>query len=123
MDSKLLNDKIGNICAYDSSIEFNAFGGKPIPYIGWFWRDVDFDNFDRYFGVIPVDSGYDDDENHEKPLVGFMENNKWNYDLLQASEREWKEIRRLLEIAANDSTDENLKVVNDAIQNLYKGSV
>lgn len=40
--------------------------GKRIPYIGWFWRLVDFDR-----RIVPIgDCG---------EFVGFMENNKWDY--------------------------------------------
>ncbi len=113
MDGKLLNDKIDTICRVNSGIEFDAFGGKPVPYIGWYWRLVDFDNFDRRFGVMPASENLDN-----IPLVGFMENNKWGYRSVRATEEQWKEIRRLLEIAADEPSDGNLKAVNDAIQSL-----
>lgn len=42
--------------------------GEPfIPFIGWYWRHVDFDNGPMTFGRIPFDK------------IGFMENNKWDY--------------------------------------------
>ena len=41
-------------------------GGKSIPYIGWYWRDVDFES-----GNVPIgDCG---------TFIGFMENNKYDY--------------------------------------------
>lgn len=41
--------------------------GKHIPYIGWFWRDVDFSDLSR----IPIGNC--------GSFVGFMKNNKWDY--------------------------------------------
>ncbi len=114
MDGKVLNYKVKDICAYDSNIDYDAFGGKPIPYIGWYWRSFNFDNFDRLFGIIPAKETPDG-----KPIVGFMENNKWDYDYVQADEEEWREIRQLLEIAVDDPTNENLNSVHVAIQNLH----
>jgi hypothetical protein len=40
--------------------------GKRVPYIGWFWRSVDFANGVYYIGNCGE-------------FVGFMENNKWGY--------------------------------------------
>lgn len=39
---------------------------KRVPYIGWYWRSVDFTNNRIYIG-------------HCGEFVGFMENNKWGY--------------------------------------------
>jgi hypothetical protein len=113
MDGKELNDKIKELCQYDKEKAFIAFGGKPIPYIGWYWRDIDFDNFDRRFGVIPAN-----DKPEGYPLVGFMANNKWFYRSVEATKEQWNEIRRLLEIVADDPTKENLSNLNDKIQGL-----
>jgi hypothetical protein len=41
-------------------------GGKTIPYIGWFWRAVDFAS--RRASIGDCDG-----------FIGFMENNKWDY--------------------------------------------
>jgi len=47
--------------------EVDEFGhGKRVPYIGWFWRSVDFANSSYTIG----DCG---------DFIGFMENNKWGY--------------------------------------------
>lgn len=49
--------------------------GKRVPYIGWFWRAVDFAN-----KRIPIgDCG---------EFVGFMENNKWGYPERELTEPE-----------------------------------
>jgi hypothetical protein len=41
--------------------------GKRLPYIGWFWRHIEFSDLTR----IPIGDCGD--------FVGFMANNKWNY--------------------------------------------
>jgi hypothetical protein len=104
MDSKELNERIEKICDDDNL--YKAFGGKAIPYVGWFWRDVNFDTEDCLFGVLPDGK------------LGFMENNKWNYDYHYCEPEDWQEIRRLLEIAVAAPSRESLKAVDDKIQSL-----
>jgi len=77
MNSIDLNEKIMKFCEDfknddHKGITVNGLGesGKIVPYIGWFWRPVDFDK--------PIRLGYIPGQ-----FVGFMENNKWDYD-------EWK---------------------------------
>lgn len=106
MNSKELNKKINAICESDN-MPFVAYGGKPIPYIGWFWREVDFDSDDGYmFGVLPDGK------------IGFMENNKWNYDYICCPKEDWKEIKVLVEKVAMKPIFGNLKALNDKIQSL-----
>jgi hypothetical protein len=45
--------------------------GKNIPYIGWFWRNVDF------CGCVPIGSMEASDEG--PGFIGFIGNNKWDY--------------------------------------------
>lgn len=108
MDEKEMNEKISELDGKDD-LPYVAFGGKAIPYIGWFWRYVDFDSkhYEEngyWFGVLP-------DENR-----GFMENNKWEYDEVLATPEEWKEIKRLIIKALKNQTRDNFINVNDAIQ-------
>lgn len=120
MDSKELNRRIREICDGASffgapeGYGYEAFGGKPIAYIGWFWRQVDFDNFDRLFGVLPPD------EEHDYPLIGFMQNNKWDYSYVKASEEQWVRIKELLVEAAENPTRDSLEAVDEAIQAVGK---
>jgi len=116
MTSKELNEKIVAI-ENREDLDFEAFGGKIIPYIGWFWRDVNFDSEDYYFGILPI---YDNNsfDSNDKERLGFMESNKWDYDYKYCPPEIWKEIKFLLEIAVNNSCVENLKAVNDKIQSL-----
>ena len=118
MNSDELNRRIKVFDGIDD-VPYDAFGGKPVPYIGWFWREV---NFDRVspggayeFGAIPVRA-----EGNDVPLVGFMENNKWGYDYVWADEEQWTEIKRLLVGAVEDPTPKNFERANVAIQSLAR---
>lgn len=119
MNSEELNDKISKIC--DDNSLYESFGGKCIPYIGWYWRTVDFDSeiYDC-FGILPVI--YNDVDSNNKERVGFMENNKWDYKYADCSHEDWVEIKNLLEIAVTNTTTETLKAVDDKIQSLLKGA-
>lgn len=117
VESKLVN----NFCAEVADDESypTIFGGKSIPYIGWFWRDVDFTN-PFCMGVIP--KGRD---HNERPLVGFMENNKWDYPYADISNEQCEEIAsKLLKAAMEDNFGkryEILKEVGGNIQELKEG--
>ena len=111
MNSKTINERIAAYDGQDSP--FDAFGGKPIPYVGWFWRIVDFDAETQWFGVIPVDA-----ESNGKNLVGFMQANKWSYPEIEASKEQWTEIKRRIIAAIESPLTDNFKHANDAIQSL-----
>ena len=110
MNSNELNERIAAIC--DGDIHYEAFGGKAIPYIGWFWREINFDRETGLLGVIPGK------EAGGKPLVGFMSRNKWSYDYIHCDGEDWAEIKRLLEAAVTDTCRETLQAVDDKIQSL-----
>jgi hypothetical protein len=57
--------------------------GKVIPYIGWYWREVNFDS--------PITLG------HCGRFAGFMENNKWGYDERTLTAEQSAEVRRQAE--------------------------
>ena len=63
MDNEELNLWIMDHCDNE---EHEIEGGKCIPYIGWFWRTVDFES-----GSVPIGNC--------GSFIGFMENNKWDY--------------------------------------------
>jgi len=114
MDSNEINRRISALDEQD--LPFEAFGGKAIPYVGWFWRRVDFDTEDHSFGVI---AGCN--ECSAAPIVGFMENNKWGYDYVFADKPQWANIKALIVTALEDLTADNLTAVNGAIQGLIAG--
>lgn len=57
--------------------------GKRIPYIGWYWRDVDF----AAKRITIADCG---------DFIGFCENNKWGYDERYLEEAEADQVIALL---------------------------
>jgi len=74
MNSTDLNEKIMKLCEdftnddhKDITVNGLEESGKVVPFIGWFWRSVDFDK--------PIRLGYIPGQ-----FVGFMEDNKWDYD-------------------------------------------
>jgi hypothetical protein len=110
--SKELNDAIREVCDRD---DLQIEGGKCIPYIGWYWREVDFDAETARFGVIPPE------EEGGAPFVGFMENNKWDYDYTrETTPEEWKEIKDLLEVTVKNSTKNTTQAVWDAIHKIAR---
>ena len=128
MKSEELNAAIREICDDESFDAEIADTGKNIPYIGWFWRTVDFDSETYDFGIIPrgtpswtMSSGSDDETHGPRTtavMVGFMENNKWGYPYVHADKDEWANIKELLETAVTERTKESLVAVNTAIQAL-----
>lgn len=63
-----LNRLVGGYADYDQDEDDANEHGKRVPYIGWYWRSVDFASPEPY---IPI--------GHCGEFVGFMENNKWDY--------------------------------------------
>jgi len=109
-----LNEAISAIC--DDNSLYEAFGGKCIPYIGWFWRRVNFDQPDHEFGVLLPNTS----ESDPNPVarVGFMENNKWDYDYVYCPHDKWVEIKELLEAAVMSPSHGSLRAADRAIQAL-----
>jgi len=64
--NRMLNRMVGNIADFSEKEEDPHGHGKRIPYIGWFWRSVDFINKSASIGWCGE-------------FVGIMENNKWDY--------------------------------------------
>lgn len=81
--------------------------GKAIPYLGWYWRGIDFN------GPIPIGECTHPEES--VPFVGFMVNNKWGYP-----ERNLTEGERLQVIAYLDKAMESEGEGKDtALQELW----
>lgn len=114
--SDSLNEKLSAISDEADEYGYESFGGKAIPYIGWYWRNVDFNEQGSYsFGVLPVITGFD---GNDKPRVGFMENNKWDYKYITATPEQWKAIKQKLVAVAVKPCRETLKAADDEIQSL-----
>ena len=116
MNSKTLNEKIRGLEDRD---EFTVKGlettGKCIPYIGWYWRDVDFGS-PIYLGIIPddvVEIG-----GSKGGFAGFMENNKWGYEGFECTLPQTQQIEELLIKAVEKTSNETLQAVFDYMQTL-----
>ncbi len=116
--SEKLNKQIAELCGDGEAVFEVMDTGKPIAYIGWFWRTVNFDAETYDFGIIPAGMEEMFSEPTEQPMVGFMENNKWDYDYVHADAGQWKNIKALLVTAVQEKTAAALRAVNDAIQAL-----
>jgi hypothetical protein len=104
MRNSTLNKKIEALDdqAYLYQVAGLAQHGKTIPYLGWYWREVDFSK-----PVTLGDGG---------SFIGFMENNKWGYPEWQATKEQSQAIRAMLEDAVTVPTTEKLQAVFDYIQ-------
>ena len=112
MNSVELNEAIREIC--DRGDEFpvqGLDGGKAIAYFGWYWRDVNLDNPRLTFGDARRFHGPD-----VPSWVGFMENNKWGYDIARADEDLSAAIRGALEEACFLPSSEACQKVFDLMQ-------
>lgn len=132
LTSAELNAAIASVC--DDSSVYESFGGKSIPYIGWFWRRVDFDAPTCRFAVIPAgsaDIGIVMPNDQIMPLgprspadrVGFCESNKWDYREITATPEQFAEIRRLLIVAVALRTADAFRAADAAIQALNRPAI
>jgi len=111
---KQLVDELVNNALNDFIAEHDKWGdderdpyghGKRIPYIGWFWRSVDFAN--EYYTI--GDCG---------EFIGFMENNKWGYASRRLTPDESKRVTKIV-LAAYTASREG-GILSDIIKNTYK---
>ena len=70
----------------NESIESGVLYGKRIPYIGWYWRDVDFVNKSIRIGNCG-------------DYIGVMENNKWSYPERFLTENECDQVISIIDEA------------------------
>jgi hypothetical protein len=117
LTSDVMNDLLVKLDGADD-LPYEAFGGKAVPYIGWFWRHVWFDTEDYWFGLLPEYAL--ELESNDKLRAGFMENNKWGYDYCYCPPDDWLEIKQLLGIALANQTRDNFKAVDNKIQSLLE---
>lgn len=118
MNSKEINDEICKLDDVDPPIYESCIGKKLIPYIGWFWRTVNFDTNTYSLGVIPPYGNDGDIDSNDSYKVGFMENNKWDYNEFKIGKVEWGILKHLITTALIDKTKEAFKAVDDYMQSL-----
>ena len=119
MTEKELNDAIDALDAEFIGLGNDKFptpwAGKPIPYIGWYWRYVHFDSekWVHTLGVIPSPA-----EGQGRHLVAFMENNKWGYPLFRVPDQHWHVLRAVIVGCVTIPTADTCQAVFDKLQSL-----
>ena len=124
--SEELNKKIGLLDTLENSDELAIKGGKCIPYIGWFWRNVNFDAETYSFGIICNDNFTEEDValglkpvEEQYFMTGFMENNKWNYPYTRhTTKEEWIIIKDMLCEVVDNTIKENVTKLWNYIQDI-----
>jgi hypothetical protein len=94
--------------------------GKCIPYIGWFWRDVDWDAPDIRLGILPSTKDpleYSELERTEG-FTGFMQNNKWGYEEFLVTGEDKDRLRKMVEDTIVKQSNEKFQALFDYIQTL-----
>lgn len=110
MTSDELNAAISALDVAEETPYASAIGGKAIPYIGWYWRNVNFDADCVWLGIIPPNA-----DGNETPLIGFMENNKWGYSNVMVDGSDWQSIKDALIAAVLAPSHETLRAVDETI--------
>jgi len=103
MTSKEINKTINKL--EDSNFSMDCFADKPIFYWGWYWREVDFDDYPY---ALATDGN----------IVGFCESNKWGYKYLRVSVENSKKLRKLIETAIQSKAKEDFNELNTFMQQL-----
>lgn len=112
MTSEELNAAILALDEGDFDVPGLAGTGKSVPYIGWFWRTVDFDR--------PIRLGRGEGGGPDVPRwAGFMENNKWDYPERRLTAEQSAELRRACEAAVVAASSDGLTELFKTIQRLY----
>ncbi len=109
-----INERLASICDESVRYAYEAFGGKALPYLGWYWRPVAFDRDDCMLGVVCEDG---------KRRVGFDESGRDfdQVDYVRLTGDEWRAMKHLvIETALHPST-KSLRALNEAIQALDPG--
>lgn len=83
--------------------------GKIVPYIGWFWRAVDFSAPEFWLGYCNDSCGQ---------FVGFMQNNKWDYPEFCITAEQVVRVRELLVAVAVDPNETTCQALFDYMQTL-----
>lgn len=99
VDSAELNRALSEIAGRD---DLEVRHGKAIPYIGWYWRCVDFDQ--------PISFGDCGD------FVGFMENNKWDYPEFTLTPEQDAEVKAMLRDLAAEPSYPKCRMFWDQVQ-------
>lgn len=105
--NKFLSDR-----ADYSDHEKDAHGhGKRLPYIGWYWRHLEFSS-----GLLPIGDCGD--------FIGFMANNKWDYPERDLTPEEFDKVMEIIDEAMRLSKQggclaDIIKETNDKLDELW----
>ncbi len=97
----IINERYNNFLARYADYNENEFPvepnitngsnhGKRLPYMGWYWRSINFAD-----GKIPI--GFD--RMNDRDYVGFMANNKWDYHERYLTDDEFTHLMVLIDDA------------------------
>jgi len=89
--------------------------GKCIPYIGWYWRDVDWDASCITLGILPP---CDNPLESTGGFIGFMENNKWGYEQFLITDEAKDGLRKMVEDTLIGQSNKKFQALFDYIQTL-----
>lgn len=109
-DNDRLNKMMVELSDYEEDVPTKDYKnpcGKRIPYIGWFYRFMDFNR--------PLSIGKIND--HPDGFVGFMINNKWGYPERTLTKQEQDKVMEQIEWAF----DEYVGLCNDEAKALLEG--
>lgn len=83
---KQYNDFLGDRADYKQDEDDPRGHGKRLPYIGWYWRHLDF-----HSGYLPLGNACG--------TIGFMANNKWGYPERDTTPDEFAAIMEIVDAA------------------------
>ena len=105
-----LNTWIGDTDDEEALIPLELEGnGKAFPYVGWYWRSVDFTR--PFLLYCPTHKGSD-----VPPWKGFMENNKWDYESFEVSQESYEAIVSSLMAAKDNPSKDTIADVFRVVQ-------
>lgn len=102
--NKIYNDFLAKHS--DTEADF-GMGGKSVPYIGWFWREINFHS--KY---IPIGNCGE--------FIGFMANNKWGHPERDLLIYEVDKVIELIDEAMHLEKDGSEEDVQEALKNLWE---
>ena len=100
------NNFISNFADVKDGQEDHNACGKRVPYIGWYWRHINFSDLSD----IPIGNCGD--------FIGFMANNKWDYDERNLTEEEAIKVISYIDEAMRINQQGGM--LNEIIENTHK---
>ena len=119
MNSKEINEAIWPLDGKSPAVYQSPMGDKIIPYIGWYWREVDFEAESCRLGILPIyKNPMISSDRNDTVSVGFMQSNKWGYETFEVKGKNWKKLRGLIEKAVTSLEAKAFREVDLFMQSL-----